>query len=583
MHQINNRIQNRHNESGLVSIITVSIVVIILALMTTGFAKVMDRELRQSLDRELAVQANYAAESGMNDARNYISKEASSDTAGDCLKTNALNGTQTPYFVDNGNVSTDAGSLVKYTCVNIDTNPKELVYDIAAGQSKIIRVATSDVLDKLYFSWNNKQASATSNATALPGTGSYPPESYWSTAGHEEATGVLRTTIYPVSGTAALPVDGDQNATLETLASNYFMYPNGNGAGLVGSTSIAKNGISVPGDCNVGNFTFTPLSIPYKTKHFCNSVLTDLAPTIVPNPNAITVSLTATPPSVTVLSGSTQLSWTSTGATSCLGVSFRINIAAAGSWGSQPKPLNGIESVSPGESTEYILRCSNAAGVTAEASVAVKRFDGYPIQATANVIASATSVTAGSPVTITYNSSSANVCRLANSSNYSNFRGTTGLTSNAITIPSVGASTTFAVICSPDPTDPVRGSAAAGVSVNVIPPLVPSSPPSAFFYVRLTALYRDLTVSVQGANSAGNSVNFKKAQAVVDVTAKGNDVLKRLQSRVSLDPDFNYPQFALDSMDTLCKKLRLPVGPVGPSDYQSAIIDDANADSACKP
>jgi hypothetical protein len=89
----------------------------------------------------------------------------------------------------------------------------------------------------------------------------------------------------------------------------------------------------------------------------------------------------------------------------------------------------------------------------------------------------------------------------------------------------------------------------------VTPPVAP--PPVAYYYVKLTALYRDLVVSLQGTDVSGASVSFNNAQATIDVTAKGNDVLKRLVSKSPLVPDYNFPQFALESMDTLCKRIRV--------------------------
>lgn len=385
--------KTKGNESGLVSIIVVTIVIIILSLMTIGFAKIMDRELRQSLDRELATQANYAAESGMNDARNYvldrIKNNQIADIGPDCLNTDALSAPQQQYFVDSGSISAGSASTVKYTCVTVDTHPKELLFDkIPAGHSKIFRVVTSDVLDRLYFSWNNSGATSSTGATALSALGTFPAESYWSGAGHDKATGVLRATVYPVSG-AGVGALGDQNANLENLARTYFMYPNGAGPGIVGFEGFgANNGTVVAGNCNQNNFTTSPL--PYKqSKHFCNSGLTGMS----------------------------------------------------------------------------------------------------------------------------------------------------------------------------------------------------ASPPF-FYYVRITAIYRDLTVSVQGTNASGNPLKFDKAQGVIDVTAKGNDVLKRLQGRVSLDSDYDYPEYTIQSMDTLCKRLRLPK--TGPSSYDQARIDDpdlgdAGVAASCEP
>jgi hypothetical protein len=102
-----------------------------------------------------------------------------------------------------------------------------------------------------------------------------------------------------------------------------------------------------------------------------------------------------------------------------------------------------------------------------------------------------------------------------------------------------------------------------------------------FYYIKLTALYKDLSVAVQGVDPTGASVQFKNAQVVADVTAKGNNALKRTKSVISYTPNYNYPEDTIESMSTLCKKLRLVLGTGGASDYQDAEYADANPD--CKP
>ena len=54
-------------EQGFVAIIVAALIMIILSLITIGFTRIMQREQRQSLDRQLSRQALYAAESGIND------------------------------------------------------------------------------------------------------------------------------------------------------------------------------------------------------------------------------------------------------------------------------------------------------------------------------------------------------------------------------------------------------------------------------------------------------------------------------------------------------------------------------------
>jgi hypothetical protein len=537
-------------EQGLVSIIVVTLVVIILALMTTGFAKVMDRELRQSLDRELAVQANYAAESGMNDARNYIANTPDPDTSGDCLQTTSLSATQTPYFTGNGSVSSGAGDLVQYTCVNIDTKPKELVYDIPAGTSRVLKVVpVSGNLSNLFFSWNNKAADASTNATTLPSLGTYPTESYMSALANLQATGVLRATIYPVPASG---ITGD--ADLESLAKTYFMYPSAGGG--IGQASFNNNGLSVPGNCNQANFTTSPL--PFKdSKHFCNSKITNMSPPAPPPPAA------PNPTSVTV---SMRLE----GHPGFASVRYRVVATQPG----LPDLVLGDQTVDP---SSFPSTGSASCGIAGNGAQRFSNLNpNYPIPAAYNnptIRVDYVSTDDWDPVVGDNNVIVNNIHII-----YSNGA------NNAI-------SPTFSNAW-PGSTSLPLGMCGTGSSYwqDSSPPGAPAPAASgyAFYYVKLTALYRDLTVSVQGTDGTNTSLKFKKAQAVVDVTAKGNDVLKRLQAHIALDPNYDYPENALQSMDSLCKRLRVPLGTGGPADYQPATIDDVfggvnNSDGACKP
>jgi Tfp pilus assembly protein PilX len=62
----------RKDQEGMVSIIVTMIIMVLLGLIVLGFAQLSRREQRQSLDRQLAVQAQYAAESGINQAADYV-------------------------------------------------------------------------------------------------------------------------------------------------------------------------------------------------------------------------------------------------------------------------------------------------------------------------------------------------------------------------------------------------------------------------------------------------------------------------------------------------------------------------------
>jgi hypothetical protein len=509
--------------------------------MTIGFAKIMDREFRQSLDRELAVQANYAAESGMNDARNYIASGVDVDTAGNCLNTDSLSAAQQPYFTNKGGMS-DGQVLDKYTCVSIDTNVHDIELKIPRGQSKIVKIITPDTLDKLYFSWNNQDAGAQTGSTGLPNLNQYPQESYWSTAANKNATGVLRTTVYPVPGDGSAQTAGDKNTDLESLSRNYFMYPN-TGSGIPGPISFNLNdGVPVPGNCNQNNYTTAQGSLPFKTKYFCNSVITNMAPAAPPPP--------ASP--LTLL-GNAHSSCTP------------IVPPATGAWPCTDTATGGVFSFQEFTST-YSL-----AGLAPGNYQLTLRYSNF------------NSPGWNPPSCGTYNYNvNVKINGLAQVNNWQLNTCTSVATVN-VNIPSAGSNLTFEwtnnlfVPCAPGPLcDP--NFQIDSITLTPPPPVVVNNAGNAYYYVKLTALYRDLSVSIQGANAAGTSLPLKKAQAIIDVTAKGNDVLKRLQGRLSLEPDYDYPQFAVDSMDTLCKRLRLPK--TGPNTYGNAAYQDLAAGDA---
>lgn len=78
------------------------------------------------------------------------------------------------------------------------------------------------------------------------------------------------------------------------------------------------------------------------------------------------------------------------------------------------------------------------------------------------------------------------------------------------------------------------------------------------FYIRLRPVYKKVSVTIKAY--APGDVNYvtplplRGSQAVIDATGKAQDVLRRIQVRVPLQDDYYYPEFALESMDTICKR-----------------------------
>jgi len=74
------------------------------------------------------------------------------------------------------------------------------------------------------------------------------------------------------------------------------------------------------------------------------------------------------------------------------------------------------------------------------------------------------------------------------------------------------------------------------------------------YMLRIKSIYKPSSATIT-ANRAGAALELKGAQAIIDSTGKANDVLRRILVRVPL-ANFNapYPEFAVQAVDTLCKR-----------------------------
>ena len=77
------------------------------------------------------------------------------------------------------------------------------------------------------------------------------------------------------------------------------------------------------------------------------------------------------------------------------------------------------------------------------------------------------------------------------------------------------------------------------------------------YYIRLKAIYSPLSVSISADNDEGSLIQLKNSQAIIDSTGKANDVLRRIQVRVPLQAQYYYPDFAVETNDSLCKRYQL--------------------------
>lgn len=192
------QINTDNSQSGLVSIIVTMIIMLVMGLIVIGFAKLVRRDQRQTLDKQLNTQAFYAAESGINVARQDIKNALLSDAAIP-EKPNCEPNEDPPF--DKSNV-VDAARDITFTCLLVDPSPETLEYgNIDTSTSTVIPIKfenpadPADHIKSLTISWQSKNGSTNFNC---PGGGAYPqlpPSPSW-TCG----VGIMRLDLLQTDG-----------------------------------------------------------------------------------------------------------------------------------------------------------------------------------------------------------------------------------------------------------------------------------------------------------------------------------------------------------------------------------------------
>ena len=189
----------KNDQRGLVSFMITFIMMLVIALIVTGFTQVTNRNRREALDRQLSSQAFYAAESGVNEALKYLRNHPDAGEQTNC--SGAL--VSTP-------VSLDADSSVKYTCVLIDPTVEDIVTSVNRQQSAVFPLEIVDnsgnarIANKLVFTWTQPQGAPPSNTGCPASAGSFP-----NAAGYACNYGILRVDLMKIppsysGGVAAL-------------------------------------------------------------------------------------------------------------------------------------------------------------------------------------------------------------------------------------------------------------------------------------------------------------------------------------------------------------------------------------------
>jgi Tfp pilus assembly protein PilX len=146
-----------HKQAGFVSLFTVIFFMLLIAVITVGFLRIMGIEQQQALDNDLSASAVAAAESGIEDGKRAIL--AYNTTTDSTLKTalaNAFTSTACDSLTGSptirtalglnsgGNVIGNAQLNQYYTCLNVNLNTSDYIGTRSAGSSDYIPLNTTD-------------------------------------------------------------------------------------------------------------------------------------------------------------------------------------------------------------------------------------------------------------------------------------------------------------------------------------------------------------------------------------------------------------------------------------------------------
>lgn len=141
------------SDSGFAAIVVTLIVMSLVVLISIGFVRTTTQEQQASLDRQLSTQAFYAAETAINDAAEllknpaYVQELEASGGKDECDVTDADKWSP---FLDGED------GTIEYTCVLIDVQPDNLLYDSIDDEVRVILLKSDDEINNITINWQEE-------------------------------------------------------------------------------------------------------------------------------------------------------------------------------------------------------------------------------------------------------------------------------------------------------------------------------------------------------------------------------------------------------------------------------------------
>ena len=200
----------QNDQRGMAAIVITVVLMLVISLITLGFAQTVRREQRNALDYQLSKQAYYAAESGINLADKKIKEAlASGDPVDKSDCSTGLN-TDPPEYIISDNA--------KITCLLVQPKVPDLTYQKVGLRAQPMLVKSTSDVSTITINWQATASSAVNNCGAAVPSDAFPKATAadpW-----DCSQTVLRVDVVPLGDTTAL-----QRSTLITNQFTTFLYP----------------------------------------------------------------------------------------------------------------------------------------------------------------------------------------------------------------------------------------------------------------------------------------------------------------------------------------------------------------------
>lgn len=244
----------KSQEDGFASVVIALTMIIVLALLVVGFSQLARREQQSALTKQLSTQAQYAAETGINDIRKLIE-------SGEIYGLANLN---TEKCVEGEQIDAlkqvSANTGVSYSCAIVKTLVKDIKFSgLGVDSSQVINFQATDAsgvpraLSSLRMEWTSEGASTSS----FPASKTLPPQSEWKNGSNQPYPSVIQFALTPYNENSL------SRSGLASSTATSYLYPASTSTGLNYNSHIGggAGGIAQAG-CSSNKCSITMTNLP---------------------------------------------------------------------------------------------------------------------------------------------------------------------------------------------------------------------------------------------------------------------------------------------------------------------------------